>query len=162
MAEGGQAKDYTKFLPQSEILFSPLGEEDRTEGPMIIEAEIGGHFIHHIYVDGGSASEILYEHCFNRLRRSHMANGTNISTTKDRGCGTLNLYMDEFHGGGILTLRSSRIIPLECMVVFGPEAQTSNVIQAAKERIEVAIHPEYTEQTIAIGSTLTKEGRKAL
>nr|GEX19251.1 hypothetical protein [Tanacetum cinerariifolium] len=43
-------------------------DEDGTEGPMIIEAEIGGHFIHRIYVDGGSTSEILYEHCFNRLR----------------------------------------------------------------------------------------------
>ncbi|GJZ14387.1 hypothetical protein Tco_0549617 [Tanacetum coccineum] len=42
--------------------------EDGTEGPMIIEAEIRGHFIHRIYVDGGSATEILYEHCFNRLR----------------------------------------------------------------------------------------------
>ncbi|GJQ90646.1 hypothetical protein Tco_0001785 [Tanacetum coccineum] len=48
-----------------------LGEEDGTEGPMIIVAEIGGHFIHRIYVDGGSASEILYEHCFNRLRPEH-------------------------------------------------------------------------------------------
>ncbi|GKB05961.1 reverse transcriptase domain-containing protein [Tanacetum coccineum] len=43
-------------------------DEDETEGPMIIEAEIGGHFIHQIYVDRGSASDILYEHCFNRLR----------------------------------------------------------------------------------------------
>nr|GEU55626.1 reverse transcriptase domain-containing protein [Tanacetum cinerariifolium] len=57
--------------------------------------------------------------------------------------------------GGILTLRSSRIIPIECTMVSGPEAQTSNIIQAAKERIKVAIHPEYPEQTIAIGSTLT-------
>nr|GEU68045.1 reverse transcriptase domain-containing protein [Tanacetum cinerariifolium] len=44
-------------------------EGERIEGPMIIEAEIGGHCIHRIYVDGGSASEILYEHCFNRLRQ---------------------------------------------------------------------------------------------
>ncbi|GKD63032.1 hypothetical protein Tco_1305140 [Tanacetum coccineum] len=44
------------------------GDEDRTEGPMSIEAEIGGHFIHIMYVDGGSASKILYRHCFNRLR----------------------------------------------------------------------------------------------
>nr|GEV53061.1 reverse transcriptase domain-containing protein [Tanacetum cinerariifolium] len=36
--------------------------------PMIIEAEIGSHFIHRMYIDGGSASEILYEHYFNRLR----------------------------------------------------------------------------------------------
>ncbi|GJT39237.1 hypothetical protein Tco_0939102 [Tanacetum coccineum] len=64
--------------------------------------------------------------------------------------------------GGILTLRSSRIIPLECTMVSGPEAQPSPITQAAEERIKVAIHPEYPEQTIAIGSTLTKEGRKAL
>ncbi|GJZ75616.1 reverse transcriptase domain-containing protein [Tanacetum coccineum] len=35
-------------------------------------------------------------------------------------------------------------------------------IGATKERIKVAIHPEYLEQTIAIGSTLTEEGRKEL
>ncbi|GJT04606.1 reverse transcriptase domain-containing protein [Tanacetum coccineum] len=63
---------------------------------------------------------------------------------------------------GILSLRSSKIIPLECTMVSGPEAQPSNVIQAADERINVAIHPEYPKQTIAIGSTLTEEGRKAL
>ncbi|GJW58040.1 reverse transcriptase domain-containing protein [Tanacetum coccineum] len=35
------------------------GEDEGTEGPMIIEAEIGGHCIHRMYVDGRSASEIL-------------------------------------------------------------------------------------------------------
>nr|GEV38253.1 reverse transcriptase domain-containing protein [Tanacetum cinerariifolium] len=68
MAKGGQAKDYTKFFPRSRDFVPPLGEEDGKEGPMIIEAKIGGHFIHRIYVDEGSASEILYEHCFSRLR----------------------------------------------------------------------------------------------
>ncbi|GJZ91900.1 hypothetical protein Tco_0663965 [Tanacetum coccineum] len=43
-------------------------EDEGIEGPMIIEAEVGGHYIHRIYVDGGSASEILYKHCFSRLR----------------------------------------------------------------------------------------------
>ncbi|GJU39149.1 reverse transcriptase domain-containing protein [Tanacetum coccineum] len=38
------------------------------EGPLVIEAEIGGHMIHRMYVDGGSSKEVLYEHCFNRLR----------------------------------------------------------------------------------------------
>ncbi|GJW71287.1 reverse transcriptase domain-containing protein [Tanacetum coccineum] len=47
------------FSPNPEIFFPPLGEDEGTEGPMIIEAEIGGHCIHHMYVDGGSASEIL-------------------------------------------------------------------------------------------------------
>ncbi|GKF86448.1 hypothetical protein Tco_0254275, partial [Tanacetum coccineum] len=34
---------------------------------MVIQEEIGGHLIHLMYVDGGSASEFLYEHCFNQL-----------------------------------------------------------------------------------------------
>nr|GFB90188.1 reverse transcriptase domain-containing protein [Tanacetum cinerariifolium] len=53
--------------PDPKIWFPPLGNQDETEDPMIIEAKIGGRFIHQMYVDGGSALEILYEHCFNRL-----------------------------------------------------------------------------------------------
>nr|GEX91774.1 reverse transcriptase domain-containing protein [Tanacetum cinerariifolium] len=37
------------------------------EVPLVIEAEIGGHMIHRMYVDEGSSMEILHEHCFNRL-----------------------------------------------------------------------------------------------
>ncbi|GKA12510.1 reverse transcriptase domain-containing protein [Tanacetum coccineum] len=44
------------FSPNSEIFFPPLGEDEGTEGPMIIEAEIGGHCVHR-----------MYEHCFSRL-----------------------------------------------------------------------------------------------
>nr|GEX16011.1 reverse transcriptase domain-containing protein [Tanacetum cinerariifolium] len=43
-------------------------EVEGTEGPMIIEAEMEGHCVHSMYVDGGSSSEISYEHCFNRFR----------------------------------------------------------------------------------------------
>ncbi|GKA90034.1 hypothetical protein Tco_0811846 [Tanacetum coccineum] len=64
--------------------------------------------------------------------------------------------------GGILTLRSSKIIPLECMMVSGPKAQPSTNTRVAEERIKVAIHPEYPEQTVAIGSSLTEDGRKEL
>nr|GEX02991.1 hypothetical protein [Tanacetum cinerariifolium] len=64
--------------------------------------------------------------------------------------------------GGIITLFSSMIIPLECTMVSRPEAQPSDIIQAVEERIKVAIHPQHLEQTIVIGSTLTEEGRKAL
>nr|GEV00880.1 reverse transcriptase domain-containing protein [Tanacetum cinerariifolium] len=64
--------------------------------------------------------------------------------------------------GGILTLRSSKIIPLECTMLLGPKAQPSAITRVAKERIKVAIHLEYLEQTIAIGSTLTEEGQNDL
>ncbi|GKF67173.1 hypothetical protein Tco_0196852, partial [Tanacetum coccineum] len=34
------------FSPDPEILFPPLGADEGTAGPMIIEAEIGDHCIH--------------------------------------------------------------------------------------------------------------------
>nr|GEU72934.1 reverse transcriptase domain-containing protein [Tanacetum cinerariifolium] len=79
---------------------------------------------------------------------------------KDRAEGPMILEVEI--GGGILILRSSNIIPLECTMVSGPNAQPSAITRATEEKIKVGIHPEYPEQTIAIGSTLTKEGRKKL
>nr|GEU99039.1 reverse transcriptase domain-containing protein [Tanacetum cinerariifolium] len=51
-----------------EITFPSLATNSRTEGPLVIEAKIGGHIIPRMYVDGGSSTEVLYEHCFNRIR----------------------------------------------------------------------------------------------
>ncbi|GJX30623.1 hypothetical protein Tco_0238702 [Tanacetum coccineum] len=56
------------FKHVSEITFPSLTTSSGIEGLLVIEAEIGGHMIHHMYVDGGSSMEVLYEHCFNRLR----------------------------------------------------------------------------------------------
>nr|GEU41218.1 reverse transcriptase domain-containing protein [Tanacetum cinerariifolium] len=55
------------FKRVKEIKFPPLAASSDSEGPLVIEAEIGEHMIHCMYVDGGSSIEILYEHCFNRL-----------------------------------------------------------------------------------------------
>nr|GEU49708.1 reverse transcriptase domain-containing protein [Tanacetum cinerariifolium] len=56
------------FERVKEITFPPLAASSGTKGPLVIEAEMGGHMIHRMYVDGGSSMKILYEHCFNRLR----------------------------------------------------------------------------------------------
>ncbi|GJR53739.1 reverse transcriptase domain-containing protein [Tanacetum coccineum] len=179
------------------LMVQPWQKEDGTEGPMIIEAEIGGHFIHRMYVDGGSSSEILYEHCFKRLRlevKNQMVPATTPLIGFSREViwpmGQILLLVkigDAEHSTstwmnfmivrspspynkiigrprvrkiqvvpstayemlkfplpiGVLTLRSSRIILLECAMVSRPEAQSSNIVQTAKERIKVAIHPEY-------------------
>ncbi|GJZ31907.1 reverse transcriptase domain-containing protein [Tanacetum coccineum] len=42
------------------------------------------------------------------------------------------------------------------------KAQPSANTRVAEERIKVAIHPEYLEQTVVIGSTLMEDGRKEL
>ncbi|GJY50796.1 reverse transcriptase domain-containing protein [Tanacetum coccineum] len=52
--------------------------------------------------------------------------------------------------GGILTLKSSKIIPIECAAVLGPEGQLPAAHQVIEERIKVAINPNYPEQTIDV------------
>ncbi|GJW76754.1 reverse transcriptase domain-containing protein [Tanacetum coccineum] len=165
------------FTSDLEISFPSLGEEDRTEGHMIIEAEIGSHFIHRMYVDRGPhigfSGEIIWP-MGQILLLVKIGDAEHLTSTWMNfvvvrspspyneiigrlGVRKIQAVPSTAHGmlkfpvpGGVLTLRSNRIIPLECTMVSGPEAQPSDVIQAAEERIKVAIHPEYPEQTIAI------------
>nr|GEX61234.1 hypothetical protein [Tanacetum cinerariifolium] len=159
---------------------------------MIIEVEIGGHFIHRMYVDGESASKILYEHCFNRLRpkiRNQMVLATapliGFSGEIIWPLGQLSLLVkigDEEHSTsawmkfvvvrssspyngiigrlevkkiqavpstahgmikflvawGVLTLRSSKTISIECAAVSRPAGQPPDAHQAIEERIKLA------------------------
>ncbi|GJW65557.1 reverse transcriptase domain-containing protein [Tanacetum coccineum] len=101
---------------------------------------------------------------FNRVQwRNHTTIRAIITTGEDWRRKTFNLSLDEFcDTGGILTLKSNKIIPIECTIVLGPKGQPPASHQAIEERIKVAINPDYLEQTIMIGSTLTKEGRNKL
>ncbi|GJX76177.1 hypothetical protein Tco_0322988 [Tanacetum coccineum] len=161
------------FSSETTISFPPLGDEDGTEGPMIIEAEIGGHFVHRMYVDGGASSEILYEHCFVRFRpeiRSQMVPPTTYLTEFSGetiwplgqisllvkigrpGIRKIRAIPSTTHGmlkfpveGGTITLQSSRIIPMECAMISGPSTWPPEVGKILEEKIGVAIHPEYPE-----------------
>ncbi|GJZ70258.1 reverse transcriptase domain-containing protein [Tanacetum coccineum] len=104
----------------------------------------------HLYMDEFCGSKITVSKQWDHRK----ARSEEDSSSPVKAHGMLNFPIL----GGILTLRSSRIILLECAMVSGPEAQPSDIIQAAKERIKVTIHPEYLEQIILIGSTLAEEG----
>nr|GEY13380.1 reverse transcriptase domain-containing protein [Tanacetum cinerariifolium] len=162
------------FSLGSVIFFPTLGEEDGTEGPMIIEAEMGGHCVHRIYVDGGSSSKILYEYCFSKFR-SEIKNQLIPANTPLVGfsgeviwpLGKISLLVricDEERSTSARTnfMVSSKIIPLECSMVSEPEVSRPSINHVKEEKIQVAIHPKHPEQTVAIGSTLTEEGRKEL
>ncbi|GJZ81631.1 reverse transcriptase domain-containing protein [Tanacetum coccineum] len=123
------------FSPESVISFPPLGEVDGTEGPMIIEAEIGGHCVHRMKTKGKEDP------------------GNPIHDTQNAKFAMV---------GGIVTLRSGKIIPLECSMVSEPGVSRHVINRVAKEKNQVAIHLEYLEQTVVIGSTLTEEGQKEL
>nr|GEY03505.1 reverse transcriptase domain-containing protein [Tanacetum cinerariifolium] len=186
-----------------------------TEGPLVIEAEMGGHMIHRMYIDGGSSMEILYEHCFNRHRpeiKSQMVPAT-TSLTGFSGetiwpLGQLRLLVivgDATHStkawmnfmgvkslspyngiigrprlkaiqavpstvyvmlkfpvdGGIVTICSTILIPTECASVT-----TSSVIpREEKTRLAnftVALHPDFPDQEVVIGGSLSDKGRTEL
>ncbi|GJW12497.1 reverse transcriptase domain-containing protein [Tanacetum coccineum] len=138
-----------------EILFLPLGEDEGTEGSMIIEAEIGGHCIHRMYVDGGSATEILYEHWQIQLLERIWDEEHSTSASMN----FVVVRSPSLYNGIIGRPESSRMVPLECAVVSGLEGNPLATKQAVEERVKVAINLEYPEQTLMIGSTLTEEGR---
>nr|GEW73147.1 hypothetical protein [Tanacetum cinerariifolium] len=66
--EAMKQKVTQSFKRVREIAFPQLTASNGMEGPLVIEAKMGGHVIHRMYIDDGSSMEILYEHCFSRLR----------------------------------------------------------------------------------------------
>ncbi|GJX39228.1 reverse transcriptase domain-containing protein [Tanacetum coccineum] len=169
------------FSPSTDISFPPLDEDEGTEGPMIIKAEIGGHCIHRMYVDGGSASEILANRTIGNNRRRRA-----LRFSLDEFCGrkitipvqwnywktwsqeVVRSHVNNSRNAkdpgrrGNNHLKSSRLVPQECAMVSGPEGTPSATKPITEERVKVAINPEYPEQTVMIGSTLTEEGRNKL
>ncbi|GKE21635.1 hypothetical protein Tco_1433147, partial [Tanacetum coccineum] len=166
------------FSPNPEFFFPPLGEDEGTKGPIIIEAKIGGHCVHHI-------GEIIWpigriqllvkigdeEHStsawmnFMVIRSSSLYNGI-IGRPGVRKLqavpSTTHKMLKILVEGGVITLKSSKLVPLECAVVSRPEGAPSATKRIIEERIKVAINPGYPEQTVMIGSTLTEEGRNKL
>ncbi|GJU44537.1 reverse transcriptase domain-containing protein [Tanacetum coccineum] len=185
------------FSLETIISFPSSGEDDGTEGPMIIEAEIGGHVApgknkkpydpsYHVSTSLiGFSGETIWpigqisllvrigdeDHStsawmnFMVIRSPSQHNGIIGRTGIRKICAVPSTA----HGmlkfpvkGGTVTIRSSKVIPKECAMISNPSTQHPVTSQVLEEKIKVAIHPEYPEQTIAIGSTLTEKGRKEL
>nr|GEX14645.1 hypothetical protein [Tanacetum cinerariifolium] len=193
MANGSQTKDHPNLLSRdSDLITTPRGG-GWTEGPMIIEAEMRRHFVHRMYVDEGSSSEILYDHCFNRFRPKAIIQMIPAATPLVRFSGEIiwplaqisllvkicNEEHSTFEWMNFMVVRSpspyNRIIrsprvkriqavpsTTHEMLKFPVTGGMLVIDKVTEEKIQIAIHPEYPKQTIAIGSTLTEEGRKEL
>ncbi|GJZ38852.1 hypothetical protein Tco_0585415 [Tanacetum coccineum] len=57
-----------KFSYESGISFPTLTADNTVVEPLTNEINAAGHDIHRMYIDGGASADILYEHCFQRLR----------------------------------------------------------------------------------------------
>ncbi|KAD7478315.1 hypothetical protein E3N88_01451 [Mikania micrantha] len=59
--------DHLEPWMEQEMSFPPIKGGNFASNPLTISAIIAGHHVHRVYVDTGSASEIMYEHCFLQL-----------------------------------------------------------------------------------------------
>src|ERR1044071_7940713 len=56
----------TEWMAQP-ITFPSISPNDYKDGPIVVSGIVAGHKTHRIYVDGGSATEIMYLQCFQLL-----------------------------------------------------------------------------------------------
>ncbi|GJW61076.1 reverse transcriptase domain-containing protein [Tanacetum coccineum] len=147
------------FAYGSEITFSLLANSDGTEGPLVIEAEIGGHMIHRLYIDGDHCTKAWMD--FMIVRSISPYNGIirrpgirEIQTVPSTAYGMLKFPAD----GGIVTICSTILIPVECATVITLPKEAG----VRRENLKVAIHPNFPDQEVAIGGTLSLEGRTKL
>ncbi|KAD0462162.1 hypothetical protein E3N88_44245 [Mikania micrantha] len=66
---GGVKRNSDHLQPwmEQDISFLPIRGGNFASNPLTISAIIAGHNVHQVYVDTGSALEIMYEHCFLQL-----------------------------------------------------------------------------------------------
>nr|GEU75759.1 hypothetical protein [Tanacetum cinerariifolium] len=170
------------FSLESVISFPPLGEEDGMEGPMIIEADMGGHFKQVVPAATpllGFSGEIIWslgqlslfvkigdeEHStsawmnFMVVRSPSSYNGIigrpgvrRIQAVLSTGHEMLKFPVT----GGMVTLQGNRIISLECTMVSGPKAQQPVIDQATKEKIQTKKKGQAPKRNKAIYEEIEK------
>ncbi|KAI3797126.1 hypothetical protein L1987_32378 [Smallanthus sonchifolius] len=62
-----RSNDHMESWMEQEISFPPIRGGDFASGALHVTADIAGHQVRRVYVDTGSASEIMYERCFMQL-----------------------------------------------------------------------------------------------
>nr|GEW69187.1 hypothetical protein [Tanacetum cinerariifolium] len=214
-------KDKATTIAESDMIegdteFPPLAAHKGTGTPLVIEAKKSGHAVHRIYVDRGSSMEVLYEHCFNRLRpkiKTQMVPTTTSLTDFSRETlwplGQLRLLVtigdvehytrvwmnfmivrspSAYNGiirrpeireiqavpstaheilkflvkGRIVTIRSIILTPTECTTIAATSKDHAKKAEIRYDNFKVAIHPDFPDQEITIGGTMSIKARTKL
>ncbi|GJW98895.1 reverse transcriptase domain-containing protein [Tanacetum coccineum] len=176
------------FACGNEITFPPLANSDGTKGPLVIEAEIGGHMIHRMYIDGGSSTEWRQPYAASTTLGSGNNRDAYHSSYKSwmnilivrslspyngiierPGIREIQAVPSTAHGmlkfpanGGIVTIRSTILIPAECTTVITSSKEVPKEAEVCPKNFKIALHPNFPDQGVAIGGTLSVEGRTEL
>jgi hypothetical protein len=169
-----------------------------------------------MYIDGGASADILYEHCFKRLKpeiqnqlipaatsltgftgekiwpmgqlrllvvvgdeQHSTATWINFMIIKSPlpyngiigrpGISSMRAVPSTAHGmlkfpvkGGIVTLYKTTVPPKECNVVVSEEDHIPEQRATKIPNLKVAIHPDYPDQQVSIGGSLSDKGKAAV
>ncbi|GJW15401.1 hypothetical protein Tco_0019534, partial [Tanacetum coccineum] len=148
------------FAHVNEITFPPLSANKGTEGPLVIEAEIGGYAIHR-------ESEHFTKAWINFMivRSPSPYNGIigrpgirEIQVVPSMAHGMLKFPVN----GGVVTIRSTILTPNECATITATSKDSIKKIEGGQKNLKVAIHHDFPDQEVALGGTLSIEGRTTL
>ncbi|GJT50083.1 reverse transcriptase domain-containing protein, partial [Tanacetum coccineum] len=155
------------FERVSEITFHSLTTSSGTEGPLVIEVEIGGHMIHRVLLvtigDADHSTRAWMNFMIVRslspyngiIRRPGIREIQAVPSTAHR---MLKFPVD----GGIVTIRSTILIPAECAMVITSSKEIPKEAGVRHENFKVALHPNFPDQEVAIRGTLSAKERTEL
>nr|GEX10288.1 reverse transcriptase domain-containing protein [Tanacetum cinerariifolium] len=130
------------------ITFPPLANSHRTEGPLVIEAEVGRDTIHRMYIDGDATYSTKAWMNFMIVKLPSPYNGIigrpglkAIQAVPSTVHEMLKFLTEEW----IVTIRSSLLIPAECVSV-DTSSVTPREKKARPANLTVPLHPNFPDQ----------------
>ncbi|GJW68749.1 hypothetical protein Tco_0123173 [Tanacetum coccineum] len=157
-------REQLELWTNNEISFPFMPWCQLVDSPIILEALIEGFLVRKIYVDGGSSSEVMYEHCFRNLRAETKA--------KLKESRTLLVWGREESPG-----QTDKVEEPDGTIQLSPIPSTKDTQTDEKGRgkgepleksledkphVKVVIHDDYPDQTIIIRGNLSTECRSEL
>nr|GEY61639.1 reverse transcriptase domain-containing protein [Tanacetum cinerariifolium] len=157
-----------------EITFPSLATSSGTEGPLVIEAKISRHMVHRMY--GTEAPQRKYS-----MSTASTGSGLKSRTKWSRslspyieiigrpGIKEIQAVPSTAHemlkfpaDGGIVIIRSTILIPVECATVITSSKEIPKEAGVRHEKFKVVLHPNFPDQKVAIEGTLSAKGRTEL
>ncbi|GJY13911.1 hypothetical protein Tco_0383220 [Tanacetum coccineum] len=165
--------EWKQRITETNIAFSnddPIPEHYHGDNPLIIKANIRGCMIHRIYVDGGSSTEIMYEHCFQQLSNEARASIRALTSPNEAGviASTVHLLIKFPIQSGVAIVRGDMLRKIECVQISHKRVRESDAEAISEtqeghaEKVNVVINASYQDQPVAIGGNLSPQSKEEL
>ncbi|GKA11501.1 hypothetical protein Tco_0691047 [Tanacetum coccineum] len=132
----------------NEISFPSTPRCQLVDSPIILEALIDGFLVRRIFVDEGSSSKVMYEHCFQNLRSKTKAK---LKESRTPLVGFSGERMEEAQGSALeerITFPRTQAPDSEGTTSTGREESQGQTNKAGELRTPYNRHPSYLRKTL--------------